>query len=169
MRLIGKIMLLAGIAAFTGPAQAQDNNLGVFRHLGADLNVGTEGIGISIASPVTNYLELSLGVDFMPGFKISGDVDVDDIHYNYTDPTTGANVPQTIPMSQVNISGKLSRTVCSFKASVYPFGAKNDWFVAAGFSFGGKKIAKAQRTQRRRSALHEPHRRARCSQEAHLC
>lgn len=76
-------MLLAGIAAFTGPAQAQDNNLGVFRHLGADLNVGTEGIGISIASPVTNYLELSLGVDFMPGFKISGDVDVDDIHYNY--------------------------------------------------------------------------------------
>ena len=142
MRLIGKLMLLAGLAASTGPAQAQDNNLGAFRHLGADLNVGTEGIGISIASPVTNYLELSLGVDFMPGFKISGDVDVDDIHYNYTDPTTGANVPQTIPMSQVNISGKLSRTVCSFKASVYPFGAKNDWFVAAGFSFGGKKIAK---------------------------
>ena len=127
------------------PAGAQESVAGttaVFKHVGADLSVGTEGIGINIATPVTSYLELSLGVDYMPGFKISGDVDVDDIHYNYTDPATGINVPQTIAMNEVNISGKLSRTTYSFKANVYPFGARSDWFLAAGFSFGGKKIAK---------------------------
>lgn len=143
MRRMKRIMLLAAIVACTGVAQAQDKtDLGVFRHLGANLSVGTEGIGINIATPVTNFLELNLGVDFMPGFKISGDVDVDDISYNYTDPATGLSTPVNIPMDKVSISGKLSRTTWNFKASFYPFGARNDLFVAAGFSFGGTKIAK---------------------------
>lgn len=145
MRLMKKAMLLAAIVACTGVVQAQDNsdrNLGVFKHLGADLSVGTEGIGIDVATPVTNYLELGFGVNFMPGIKISGDVDVDDIVFSYTNPTTGATTPVTIPMNDVNIEGKLARTTMNFKASIYPFGQHNDFFVVAGFSFGGKKIAK---------------------------
>lgn len=136
MKLMKKIMLLAAIVACTS-AKAQVENFGVFKHIGADINVGTKGIGIDVATPVTNYLELSLGVNFMPGFKISGDVDLD---IN----TSGIPSTITIPsnLNQAHIEGKLSRTTWDLKASVYPFGTKNALFVAAGLSFGGKKIAK---------------------------
>lgn len=136
MKTIKKFLLLTAIVACATSAQAQVKDFGVFKHVGADVSVGTQGIGIDVATPVTNYLELSLGVNFMPGFKIKGDVDVNDIKGTYE------GIPYDIPMDQVNIEGKLARTTWDFKASVYPFGAKNDLFVVAGFSFGGKKIAK---------------------------
>lgn len=131
MRTFRKLMLLAAVMVSTA-ASAQVDDFGAFRHLGADLNVGTKGVGIDIATPVTNYLELSFGVNFMPGFKISGDVDVDADDSRFP----GLNI------DQVNVEGKLSRTTMDFKASVYPFGKKNAFFVVAGLSFGGKKIAK---------------------------
>lgn len=134
MKQIRKIMMLAVAAVFATSAQAQVEDFGVFRHIGADINVGTQGIGFDIATPVTNYLELSLGMNFMPGFKISGDVDID--------PSLPAGAPAFPSNANMDIEGKLSRTTGEFKVSVYPFGVKNALFVAGGLSFGGKKIAK---------------------------
>lgn len=136
--------LLPLVALFIcSTVQAQKvEDFGVFKHMGAGVSVGTEGIGINVATPVTNYLELGLGVNFMPGVKIKGDVDVNDITYTYTNPVTNVEESKTIPMDKVNISANLARTTFDFKANVYPFGTKNALFVAAGFSFGGKKIAK---------------------------
>lgn len=142
MKILRTLLPLVALL-FCSTVQAQKvEDFGVFKHMGAGVSVGTEGIGINVATPVTNYLELGLGVNFMPGVKIKGDVDVNDIKYTYTDAGTGLSVPVTIPMSEVNVQAKLARTVFDFKANVYPFGTKNDLFVAAGFSFGGKKIAK---------------------------
>ncbi len=50
------------------------DDFGVFQHFGANLGVGTEGISVGVATPITNYLEAGFGVNFMPGFKIKGDV-----------------------------------------------------------------------------------------------
>ena len=69
--------LLLSLLPFSQMTAQKVENFGVFKHVGAGVSVGTEGIGINVASPVTNYLELSLGVNFMPGIKISGDVDID--------------------------------------------------------------------------------------------
>lgn len=136
-----RTLLLAAILAFSSAAQAQKvEDFGVFKHFGGDINVGTQGIGLDLAVPVTNYLEFILGVNFMPGFKITGDVDVNDIHAEYT--YNGVTTPYDIPLDKVEIGGKLARTTWDFKMSCYPFGIKNDLFVTAGFSFGGKKIAK---------------------------
>lgn len=126
------LAFLASILTATG-LQAQVENFGIFRHAGANLSVGTEGIGIDVATPVTDYLELSAGMQFMPGFKVSGDVSVNDLR------VTNDIV---IPMDDVNVEGKLARTTASFKLNCYPFGTRNALFVAAGFSFGGAKIAK---------------------------
>ena len=123
---------MASVLVSTG-MQAQVENLEIFRHVGGNLNVGTEGIGFDVATPVTDYLEVSAGMSFMPGFKVDGDVNVKPIRI--TDVTT-------IPMESVNIEGKFARTTANFKVSCYPFGTQNALFVAAGFSFGGKKIAK---------------------------
>lgn len=135
MRAIKKMMLLTAILTCTA-AQAQVEDYGIFKHIGADINVGTQGIGFDVATPITNYLEMSMGMNFMPGFKISGDVDVSDIHFIH------GGQQYTIPMDQVNIEGKLARTTAELKFSAYPFGVRNSLFVAAGFSFAGKKIAK---------------------------
>lgn len=123
---------MASVLVSTG-MQAQVENFEIFRHVGGNLNVGTEGIGFDVATPVTDYLEVSAGMSFMPGFKVDGDVNVKPIRI--TDVTT-------IPMESVNIEGKFARTTANFKVSCYPFGTQNALFVAAGFSFGGKKIAK---------------------------
>lgn len=129
-----KVFLMLGLAVLGfNNVSAQDDFHGIFNHVGVGVGVGTEGIGINVAAPVTKYLEVSAGVDFMPGFKIDGDVDVNDIHVNNT---------TTIPMDQVNIEGNFARTMANFKVSCYPFGNKSSFFVAAGFSFGGGKIAK---------------------------
>lgn len=146
MKIIRHTFLLFAAAAFAVSAQAQESSntgaedLGVFKHLGADISVGTEGISVDVATPVTNYLELGFGVNFMPGIKITGDIDTEDINASYT--IGGVTQTYNIPLDGVDIQGKLARTTWNFKASVYPFGRRNDLFVAAGLSFGGKKIAK---------------------------
>ncbi len=126
------LFLALALSCFAKSSAQNESFYGVFNHVGAGLNVGTEGIGINVAAPLTKYLEVSAGIDFMPGFKINGDVDVNDLN------TSG----YTIPIDAVNVEGKFSRTTMNVKFSCYPFGDRNNLFVAAGFSFGGKKIAK---------------------------
>ena len=126
------LLIVFALLGFSNASAQNDSFYGVFNHLGVGLNVGTEGIGFNVAAPLTKYLELSAGMDFMPGIKIDGDVDVNDIN------THG----YTVPIDEVNIEGNFSRTTMNVKFSCYPFGDKNNLFVAAGFSFGGKKIAK---------------------------
>ena len=123
-------ILLAFLAFGTLSAREKDDFHGIFNHFGVYVSAGTEGIGTGVASPVTKYLEASIGLSSMPGFKISGDADVRDI----------TNGGINIPISQVNIEGKMARTACDFKISCYPFGDRNALFVATGFSFGGNKI-----------------------------
>ncbi len=47
-----------------------------------------------------------------------------------------------IPDSKVDIDADFSRTAFYAKANVYPFGGNSKFFVAAGFAFGGAKLAK---------------------------
>lgn len=83
------VILLAGV----GSVMAQsDYKRGIFNHVGLNVGAGTEGISVGVAAPVTNFLEVEAGVNIMPSFKLSGDLDVDinmpqesDIQY----PTSG--------------------------------------------------------------------------------
>ncbi len=133
------------------------DDFGIFQHFGANVGVGTEGISVGIAAPVTNYLEASFDVNFMPGIKANGDVNINggnitgvprtnasgqflDANGNVT--TNPAEVAKKdFTLRQLDVKGNFARTTFDFKVSAYPFGLKNDFFVTAGFSFGGKKIA----------------------------
>lgn len=44
---------MASVLVSTG-MQAQVENFEIFRHVGGNLNVGTEGIGFDVATPVTD-------------------------------------------------------------------------------------------------------------------
>lgn len=135
-KIIISALLMAGVMG----AQAQDNfSRGIFNHVGLNAGVGTEGISVSVAAPVTNFLEVEAGVNFMPSFSslLEGDVETSgkgsinvdgrDFDINYR--------------GNVTINGDLSRTTVNLKANVYPFGGNSKFFVAAGLSMGGGTIA----------------------------
>lgn len=131
-------MLLVALVTCASLQAQESKDFGIFSHLGAGISAGTEGLSFSLASPVTNYLEVGFGVNYMPGIKIKGDVDMN-INTSSIPPQLAGYVPKS---SSVKITGDLERTSFDFKTSIYPFGKKNAFFVAAGLSFGGDGIAK---------------------------
>lgn len=130
-----KKILLAVVAVLSiGNAAAQsDFNRELGNHWGLGVGVGTEGINVSVATCLTNYVEMELGMNFMPGIKVSGDVYAT---YDYE----LHNVPTQIE-DNIEVKGNFARTTVDFKAHVYPFGGNSKFFVAAGFSFGGSELA----------------------------
>ena len=149
MSLMKRMVMVAMMASLLcGSAWAQESCVkgdfqrGVFDHVGVNVSAGTEGIGVGLAAPVTSFLELEAGVNVMPGFKLTGDLNVpsQEIHVNYGPTANG--VPITTPNATVEAKGDFARTTFNFKAHIYPFGGDSKFFVAAGFSFGGEKIAK---------------------------
>lgn len=128
------VILLAGV----GSVMAQsDYKRGIFNHVGLNVGAGTEGISVGVAAPVTNFLEVEAGVNIMPSFKLSGDLDVD---------VNTSSLPQ-VPNVQyptsatIHAEGSFDRTTFNVKANLYPFGGGSKFFIAAGLSIGGEKIA----------------------------
>ena len=77
-----KKLLVVCVAMLMGVNSAsaewwEDIDRGVFNHVGLNASIGTEGIGVGVAAPITDYLELGFGVNFLPSIKVKGDVDVE--------------------------------------------------------------------------------------------
>ena len=128
------VLLLAGV----GSVMAQsDYKRGIFNHVGLNVGAGTEGIGVGVAAPVTNFLEVEAGVNIMPSFKLSGDLDVD-VDTRSLPQVPGVSYP---PAATIHAEGSFDRTTFNVKANLYPFGGGSKFFIAAGLSIGGEKIA----------------------------
>ena len=115
MKKILMMAILCLVFATSGFAQFKRS---AFNHVGLNAGVGTEGISIGVAAPVSNFVELEAGVDIRPKIlKISGKANI----------TTDASIivqGQTvrIPDSEVDIDVDFSRTAFYAKANIYPFG-----------------------------------------------
>ncbi len=133
-----KILMMAILClVFTTSGFAQFKRT-AFNHVGLNAGVGTEGISIGVAAPISNFVELEAGVDILPKMlKISEQM-------NLTADATINVQGQTIriPDSEVDVDADFSRTAFHAKANIYPFGGNSKFFVAAGFACGGAKIAK---------------------------
>lgn len=134
-----KLMMLAVILLTSvGNVMAQkEYKRGFLNHVGINVGAGTEGISVGLAAPVTGFFELEAGVNVMPSFKLSGDLDVD---------VNTSSLPQvptvTYPTSAtIHAEGSFDRTTFNVKANLYPFGGGTKFFIAAGLSIGGEKIA----------------------------
>ena len=64
---------------FAQPVQAQNQDrveeYGLFDHMSVGLTLGTMGIGLDVAAPVTDFLQVRAGYNFFSGYKYSEDVD----------------------------------------------------------------------------------------------
>ena len=134
-----KLMMVAVILLTSvGSVMAQkEYKRGFLNHVGINVGAGTEGISVGLAAPVTGFFELEAGVNVMPSFKLSGDLDVD---------VNTSSLPQvptvTYPTSAtIHAEGSFDRTTFNVKANLYLFGGGTKFFIAAGLSIGGEKIA----------------------------
>ena len=131
MRKLTFVCAFIGLLLFGQVMHAQ-KEYGIFNSLAVGLNVGTTGIGIDVATPITKYVMLRGGVSFMPGITIKTDVDVQvkghpmDMMGSYP--------------ARLAMEGSLKRAQGELVASVYPF-PSFPFFISAGAFFGGDKLA----------------------------
>uniref|UniRef100_A0AB33J779 PorT family protein n=3 Tax=unclassified Prevotella TaxID=2638335 RepID=A0AB33J779_9BACT len=133
MRTLMALWSLMFLCGTTVLAQNTEKDKSVFNHLAATVGVGTEGVGIGVATTCTDYLEFGFDVNIVPAIKIKADLSVSSI-------TAGSDGSTNLDFREVSVDGSFARTTCNFKANCYPFGRRSSFFVAAGFSFGGATL-----------------------------
>lgn len=128
-RPLSTVLIIALTTLFAGGAQAQNSN--IFNHFGAGLSVGTDGIGIDVATPVTDYAAIRAGVSFWPKVKYSENVKIKD------------NNP--LLTNNVDIEGKLNIFDVKLLADFYPI-KSSSFHITAGAFIGQEKLVTVQNT-----------------------
>lgn len=100
-------------------AQKRVRHFGVFDHLSVGVSAGTPGFGFELAAPVTDYLALRAGYQFMPEFSYKTDVDY-----------TNKGVIQ-----QTEVEGKLKMGSFNALLDIYP-SASSSFHFTGGFYYG---------------------------------
>lgn len=125
----------------------------IFQHLDASVTLGTTGIGIDVASPIGEYVQLRAGFEFMPHihYKMSFGVEVGD------NPSQSASKFERLSAELENLTGyKVDKkvdmigvpTFYNFKllVDVFPFKKNKHWHFTTGFYWGNSQMAKAYNT-----------------------
>lgn len=147
------VLSIAFMAAFIG-IKAQENNK-LFNHLDLGLTLGTTGIGLDAAMPISNVVKLRAGFEVMPRFNYNMHFFVESYDPDAPEEQAMVSDDQISKMSELlyNLTGfkvdqtgimECKPTMWNFKfmVDVYPFKNKH-WHVTAGFHWGPSKIAEA--------------------------
>ena len=136
---ITKSLCLAAITALTmslysQPVQAQNyvDKFGIFDHVSPGVSIGLTGIGVDIAAPVSEYLQLRAGYNFFPTFTYKEDVD----YRAKGKPTRG----------KTKAEGKSYLGAGHLLAEIYPFPASSSFHVTAGFYLGKTEVVELENT-----------------------
>ena len=134
--------LIVGLASLTGIVNAAESCcqapaavpgaksvLGIANHLGVGVGIGTNGISVEAATPLTRFVSVRAGVHFMPNIKYSTDVDA----------TYFVNGQEH--STDVDVDCGIGRTQGSLIFNIYPL-PHGSFFIAAGAYFGGDKLIK---------------------------
>ena len=123
--------------------------LQAFNHLDLSLTTGTTGLGIDVATPIGDYLQLRTGFSFMPHFSHT-------MHFGVQvgdDPATSQSKFERLSGLLTNFTGnKVDNQVDMLAVPTYwnwnlmvdikPFRNKH-WHFTAGFYLGNRQIGKA--------------------------
>ncbi len=121
------------------------NRHDVFNRLEVAANIGTTGLGLELASPMTKWTKLRVGFDWMPPFSIpmtfsmdsyvDGKVNdkfstIQDLMYNMSGMTID---------KEIRMESKPTMTTFRLLVDVYPF-KDTHWHLTAGFFIGGNSM-----------------------------
>ena len=125
-------MALLSVGRITAQVKSADD-LGVFDHVSVGVGVGTPGVTLEVAAPITPYVAVRGGVNFFPDIKVKTHLDID---------VSGTQVPsemlRDIP-SEIEIEGKPSLTTGHLLFDVFPF-KSSAFHLTVGAFFGSSKI-----------------------------
>lgn len=150
------IIIICAICGFcTANGQFTPDEYKVFNQVDLGATVGTTGIGLELASPIGQFLQVRTGVDYMPHFKYdmdfgiqlgdepAGKVDANGIKTNFgkladmLEDFTGYQ-----PDEHVTMVGSPKFTNFKFLVDVLPFENKK-WHFTLGLYAGRQKVANA--------------------------
>ena len=124
----------------------------ILNHLDGSITLGTTGLGVDLAMPIGNCVQVRTGFSFFPhyeqtmhfGVQVGDDNDpaVQDEKFNKLSQTlkdlTGFEVDRNVDMQ-----GKPTMKNFKFLVDVFPFRNKH-WHVTGGFYWGPSTVAKAE-------------------------
>jgi len=134
-----------------------------FKHLDLGVEVGTTGIGVQVATPLTQWARLRSGFTFMPGIEVpmtfgiqmlSEDPSKSKQYFNKMSQLVDDNFGMKVK-DEVNMIGKPANfwnwnVIVDF----YPLKNNKHWHISGGFYLGSSRIAKAyNRTEDMQSLL----------------
>ena len=133
----------------------------IFQHLDVSVTAGTAGIGIDVASPIGEYVQLRAGYEFMPRFtsKVKFNMLIGGKPVNQYD-ENGNRINTTFERMKkmlnqftgfdvadhVDMNGKPTMNNFKLLVDVFPFKSNKHWHFTAGFYWGSSQFAVADNT-----------------------
>ncbi|MCR4603459.1 MAG: hypothetical protein K5683_08025 [Prevotella sp.] len=111
--------------------QAQETEFGIFNHLAVGVEIGTDGIGFDLSAPVTDYVQLRAGYNFLSGVNYKTDVD-----YR----AKGSKITK-----RTEVEAKLHMNNAKFLVDLYPF-RKATFHATVGAFLGSEEVVTAENT-----------------------
>jgi hypothetical protein len=119
-------MLFAGAVTQANAQELSPEDYGYFNHLSGGIVLGTEGIGIEVAAPITYDFAVRMGYSLMPKFKYSKSLNLNE--------NRGAFIKD-----KVDIGGKLNMGDFKLLVDWYPF-KSSSFHATAGFFIGRSTV-----------------------------
>lgn len=157
-----KTIITAVLAFIAMTVNAQKlENFGIFNHLGVGLEVGTNGIGVDVAAPITDYLQVRAGYNFFPSIKVKNiGVDISSNRSDWDEIMSNAQKYQSIDSrvgafwaqyggaaypDEVLIDGNINANNLKFLLDIFP-SKRSTFHFTVGFYHGDDKFIEANTT-----------------------
>lgn len=119
---------------------------GVLNTVEIAANIGTTGLGLEVASPITDWAKVRAGVDWMPPIMIPMNFQLD----SYVNGQINDKFPQIQDLmyslsgmtidEQIKMESKPTMTTFRFMVDVFPFKNNRHWHFTVGFFVGGNSV-----------------------------
>ena len=132
-----KLLLICAMATLglsQAFAQLDEDDFGFFNHLSAGVSLGTDGIGIEVAAPLTYSFAVRAGYSLMPKFKYSKGLDLGLSDQDKADMARGTYKGAFLS-PEVDLEGKLNMGDFKLLIDWYPF-RSSSFHATAGFYIG---------------------------------
>lgn len=129
------VITALAMTLFPQSVQAQDDyvdEFGIFDHVSPGVSLGLTGVGIDVAAPISEYVQIRAGYNFFPTFTYKEDVD----YRAKGKPTRG----------KTKVEGKNYLGTGHLLAEFYPFPYSTSFHITAGFYLGSSEVVKIENT-----------------------